>query len=66
MGSFSIECGSFGVKRDAQAGDGGDGGMPTAPARIAWPMWRRSVAIMFVAVATPVARLDSAVTSRPE
>ena len=45
---------------------GSASGMSTAPERIAWPISRQSVAIMLVAVGSPVARLNSAITSRPE
>ena len=40
--------------------------MSTALVRTAWAIWRQSVAIMLVAVGKPVARLNSAMTSRPE
>ncbi|SLJ24132.1 Uncharacterised protein [Mycobacteroides abscessus subsp. abscessus] len=45
---------------------GSANGMSTAPVRTVWPSSRQSVAIMLVAVGSPVARLNSAITSRPE
>lgn len=45
---------------------GSASGMSTALVRMAWPISRQSVAIMLVAVGKPVARLNSAITSRPE
>ncbi|MNY54760.1 hypothetical protein D3C86_1906680 [compost metagenome] len=41
-------------------------GMSTDCNWIAWPISRQSVAIMLVAVFSPVARRNSAMTSRPE
>jgi hypothetical protein len=40
--------------------------MSTDCSWIAWPISRQSVAIMLVAVRNPVARRNSAITSRPE
>ncbi|MNV68232.1 hypothetical protein D3C71_1610670 [compost metagenome] len=41
-------------------------GMSTASRRSEWPICRQSVATMLVAVGMPVARLNSAMISRPE
>ncbi len=45
---------------------GSASGMSTACSWTAWHIWRQSVAIMLVAVGSPVARRNSAMTSRPE
>ena len=45
---------------------GSASGMSTDCSDSAWLSWRQSVAIMLVAVGRPVARRNSAITSRPE
>ena len=45
---------------------GSASGMSTASRRTECPIWRQSVATMLVAVGMPVARRNSAMTSRPE